>query len=242
MNLDYTTASVYGIYGSLGGGKSLTAVDIMLDFLNRGMPVYSNIQLFNLSSKKSRLFHYFNPEETNVMTLEYGAPRGSREKKRVCVVIDECAEFLDQFSSAASFTRDFCSWLRHTSKNGQFIFLIVQQPEFLAKSVRLLVNKWICCTDMGQFVMPIIRLRVPFCSGFVWRRVFDRHFNLISRGIDFASKSVFGQYYDTSQLIASKLHKNSSYKHDKLSEFALLIPLFWLLFWLLLAVCIWNIW
>lgn len=240
MDLDYRTASVYGIYGSLGGGKSLTAVDIMLDFLHRGFPVYSNIKLFNLPKAKQKLFHYYDPEQTNVTTLEYGAPRGSTSKKRVCIVLDECAEFLDQFSSTSSFTKDFTSWLRHTSKNGQFVFLIVQQPEFLVKSVRLVVNKWICCTDLAQFVLPIARIHIPFMGGYVWRRVFDRHFNLISRGFDIASKTYVGQFYDTSQLIASKLKKNTSSQHAKLSLFALSLPLFWFLFILLLAVCIFN--
>ena len=240
MNIDYSVASVYGIYGSLGGGKSLTAVDIMLDFLTIGHEVYSNIQLVNLSPQKKKLFHYFDPETTPVAALPYGDPRGSGGKKRVCVVIDECAEFLDQFTSTSTFTKDFCSWLRHTSKNGQFVFLIVQQPEFLVKSVRLVVNKWILCTDLAQFVLPVIRFRIPFTKGLVWRRVFDRHFNLISRGFDVASKRVFGQFYDTSQLIASKLHKNKGFVHGKLSKFALLLPAFWILFWVLLIVCFVN--
>lgn len=238
MNLDYSVASVYGIYGSLGGGKSLTAVDIMLQFMNLGHEVYSNIQLINLSKQKRKLFHYYDPESTPVMSLPYGDPRGSKGKKRVCIVLDECAEFLDQFTSTSTFTKDFCSWLRHTSKNGQFVFLIVQQPEFLVKSVRLIVNKWICCTDLAQFVLPVLRLRIPFTKGFVWRRIFDRHFNLISRGFDIASKRVFGQFYDTSQLIASKLTKNRSYQHETLSKYALWLPMLWFFYVILLIVCL----
>lgn len=233
MRIDYRVASVYGIYGSLGGGKSLTAVDIMLDFLNLGHPVYSNIQLRNLPPRFAKNFHYFDPCSTDIKSLEYGSPRGSSGTKRVCIILDECAEFLDQYSSNSSFTKDFCSWLRHTSKNGQFVFLIVQHPDFLVKSVRLIVNHWIACTDLAQFKLPVMRIGLPFCGGFVWRRVFDRHFNLISRGFDIASKRIIGQFYDTSQLIASQLRSNSSYHSQPLSRLAVYLPLFYVLFFFL---------
>lgn len=208
MNLNYRTASVYGIYGSLGGGKSLTAVDIMIGFLARGDPVYSNIQLYNLPKCYDGQFHYFDAEGFDYTTLPYGDPRGSKGKKRVCIVVDECAEYLDQFTSTSEYTKRFCSWLRHTSKNGQFVFLIVQSPDFLVKSVRLIVANWICCVDLAQFVLPIARLKIPFCGNLVWRRVFDRRWNLISRGWDTVDKRWFGQYYKTSALVAHTLAAN----------------------------------
>lgn len=48
--IDYKYANVCGIYGHLGGGKSLTAVEIMVDFLRRGFPAVSNIALRGVSS------------------------------------------------------------------------------------------------------------------------------------------------------------------------------------------------
>ena len=208
MKINFRTASVYGIYGSLGGGKSLTAVDIMLDFMLRGHDVYSNIRLYNLPPSYQSHFHYYDADGFDFKTLPYGSPRGTKGKRRVCIVIDEAAEYLDQFSSTSMYTRNFCSWLRHTSKNGQFVFLIVQSPDFLVKSVRLIVANWICCVDLAQFVLPFIRLRVPFTKNLIWRRVFDRRFNLISRGFDTVNKKFFGQFYKTSALVAHSLNAN----------------------------------
>lgn len=43
-NIDKRTANVYGIYGHLGGGKTLTAVELAVDFLRLGWCVTSNIK------------------------------------------------------------------------------------------------------------------------------------------------------------------------------------------------------
>lgn len=201
-NIDRTTANVYGIYGHLGGGKSLTAVELMLGFLDFGWTVVSNIQLFHLDGRRGR--YEFIPDFANVdfWSLPCGAPRGSSDGFRSVVVIDECAEFFDQYSSGSDQVRRFTSWLRHSSKRGQYVFLIVQQPEFIAKSLRLLIHKWIVCVDLRQFRLPFFRVRLPMMSGYVWRRIFDRYGNLISRGWNLGDKALIGYHYDTSQSIA----------------------------------------
>lgn len=235
MNIDYRTASVYGIFGTLGGGKSLTAVDIMISFLERGDVVYSNIQLYNLSDRMAGRFHYFDAESFDYTTIPYGGLRGSKDKRRVCIVIDECAEYLDQFSSTSTYTKDFCSWLRHTSKNGQFVFLIVQSPDFLVKCVRLIVAKWICCVDLAQFVLPIARVRIPFTSNLVWRRVFDRRWNLISRGFDTVDKRFFGQFFRTSALVAHTLRENTD-DEDTAPPIPSPFQLYSSYFWIILVI------
>ena len=50
------TAGVYGIYGSLGGGKTLSAVDFAIQFLKNRNYVVSNVALKNL--EKSWLSRY----------------------------------------------------------------------------------------------------------------------------------------------------------------------------------------
>ena len=207
----------------------------MLGFLERGDIVCSNIQLYNLPKGYEERFRYFDAEGFDYKTLPYGDPRGSKGKRRVAIVIDECAEYLDQFSSTSPYTRDFSSWLRHTSKNGQFVFLIVQSPDFLVKCVRLVVANWICCVDLAQFVLPIVRLRIPFTSHLVWRRIFDRRWNLISRGFNTCDKRWFGQYYKTSALVAHSLAAN-----DNDDDLPPPVPTVWQLygwvFWILLIL------
>ena len=200
--IDRRSANVYGIYGHLGGGKSLTAVEISRWALSLGWSVTSNIQLFRCEGLKGKFTYLEEFEGVDFWSLPCGAPRGSSDPFRSVIVIDECAEFFDQYSSSSPILKSFLSWLRHSSKRGQFVFLIVQKPEFIAKALRLLVNKWIICDDMEQFRLPVLKVRIPFTSHFVARRVFDRMGNLLSRGFNFADKRDIGRFYNTAQSIA----------------------------------------
>lgn len=200
--IEKRTANVYGIYGHLGGGKTLTAVEISLWALSQGWSVVSNVELFHVEHSKGNYKYIPDIADVDFWQLPCGAPRGSNDKYRSVIVLDECAEFFDQYSGNAPIVKNFLSWLRHSSKRGQFVFLIVQQPEFINKSLRLLVNKWIVCQDMEQFYMPLLHLRIPFTRDLVWRRMFDKYGNLISRGWNFADKRVIGHYYNTAQSIA----------------------------------------
>lgn len=208
--IDLHTANVYGIYGHLGGGKSLTAVELMLFFLSKGFTVTSNIQLYNLEQEHKRgTFEYIEDfQEVDFWKLPCGAPRGSSDKFRSVICIDEVAEFFDQYSSASPILKNFLSWLRHSSKRGQFVLLIVQRPEFIAKSLRLLVNKWIMCDDLQQFRLPMIKMRLPFMGVFVRRILLDRLGNQISRGMNLADKRIIGYYYRTAQSIALEGRSN----------------------------------
>lgn len=199
--IDKNTACVYGIYGHLGGGKTLTAVELMTEFLDDGHLVISNIQLAGSYKNRKRYVYVDDLNSIDWWQLQKGARRGSIDRFRVAIFIDESAEYFDQFSSGSYQAKSFLSWLRHSSKQGQFVFMIVQRPEFLNKSVRLLVNKWIVCDDLRTYKIPVIRIAIPFMSSYCWRRIFDRYGNLISRGFSIVNKYDIGQFYDTGQII-----------------------------------------
>lgn len=183
----------------------MTAVELSLEFLRLGWSVTSNILIRSTSPK----YHFIEDfQDVDFWSLPCGAPRGSDNPYRSVIVVDECAEFFDQYSSNSPYLKQFLSWLRHSSKRGQFVFLIVQKPEFISKSLRLLINKWIVCDDMEQFRLPYFKIRIPFTRGYVARRIFDRYGNLLSRGFNFASKSDIGRFYDTSQSIALQGRQN----------------------------------
>lgn len=208
MLLDYinfNTACVYGIYGHLGGGKTLTSVDIMLSVLpyenNR---VYTNIKLRNLPVDWQKRVYYFDDlRGVNGWSIPCGSPRGSGGNNRVFVMIDEVAEFFDQYSNGSTITRQFLSWVRHSSKRGQWVFLIVQHPNFISADLRRLINWWIRCDDMDNFRVPVLRFKLPFFGGTVKRVVIDRNFQVVSRGLNLCDKYKVGYYYDTSQSIAT---------------------------------------
>lgn len=200
--LDFNTPVICGIYGLLGGGKTLTSVEIALEFLRRGFPVASNVQLLNLGDLQRGYTFISDFAIADYWQFPQGAPRGSSSPLRSCIVVDEVAEFFDQNSFASPLTKNFLSWLRHSSKRGQFVFLVVQHPDFMAKALRKLVGRWINCVDMAQFQIPVLGFRIPFAKHFVARFVFDKLGNRISHGFNFVNKYSIGQYYDTSQSIA----------------------------------------
>lgn len=196
-----STPSVIGIYGSLGGGKTLTAVDICLNFIHDFNFVVSNILLKNLSDRENAYYRYI--DDISVLdwfSLPNGSPRGSGGRKRVAVVLDELPELLDQYTSGKElWVKTFLSWLRHTSKNGQYVFIITQDPSFILKPVRLLCHYWIKCEDMAEFRLPVIKLKLPFVKDFVSRRTYNRESKCINGSLNIVRKSVVGRFYDTSQ-------------------------------------------
>lgn len=213
--IDKRYTNVYGIYGHLGGGKTLSAVDTMIDFLKAGYTVVSNVQLRHIEGFKGQYQYLDDFHQVNFWKLPCGAPRGSPSSFRSLIVIDEAAEFMDQYSSNSPVVKSFISWLRHSSKRGQFVILIVQSPTFLVKSARTLVNRWIRCDDMAQIKLPILRISNPLFRDTVRRLVFDRDGNCISRGLNLLCKTEIGRYYDTAQSIATEGREHSSYEYTE---------------------------
>ena len=152
------TAAVYGIFGSLGGGKTLTAVDISLQFIKNFNFVVTNIKLKNLNPRQEKYYLYIDDiSKVEWFKLPIGSLRGSGGRKRVAVVLDELPELLDQYQSGKEYwVKVFLSWLRMTSKNGQFVFVITQHPSFILKPVRLLCAYWIKCEALNRIIISIV--------------------------------------------------------------------------------------
>ena len=215
------TPCVVGIYGSLGGGKTLSAVDIALHFINHFNLVCSNIQLKNLSDRQKAYYsHFEDVSKVDWFSLPVGSPRGSGGSKRVAVIIDELPELLDQYSNGKDYwIKVLLSWLRHTSKRGQYVFIITQDPSFILKPVRLLCAYWIKCEDMGEYRIPIIRLKIPFFKDLISRRTYNRDGTCINGSLNTARKSVIGRFYNTAQGL-SLYNSSSSFEfYDPFSRF-----------------------
>lgn len=205
------TAQLWGITGNLGGGKSLSAVHFAVNAIKDGYYVCSNITLkmdvvcAYLGDWARQLYQHISLDDPSFdpFKLPTGSPRGSGGNKRVLIILDECAEWVDQYSSA----RDprisrFWSWLRHSSKRSQDVFLIVQRPDYLNKVLRILVSRWIWVNDLAVWRIPIVKIRMPFCSGFVMRNIYDKSGNRIG-SMSLISKVHWGRFYDTAECLNS---------------------------------------
>lgn len=207
------TAMCWAITGPLGSGKSLVAVATAVDSLrDRHTFVCTNIH-FNLKAVSSfcgfdvrPYVLYFDPmaQGFDPTKLPCGSPRGykGRDRVRCLVIIDECAEFFDQYSSAKdSRIQNFLSWLRHCSKRGQDVFLIVQHRDFINKSLRTLCARFVVCTNLSLVRIPLLSVR--FLPNVSVATTFDRYGNRGGLRPVFLRQSRWGRFYDTAEQIST---------------------------------------
>lgn len=208
INLE-RTAQLWGITGNLGGGKTLTAVQFAVESIRMGFFVCTNITLdidrislfYGDYCRKLYLHVSLDDASFDPFKLPCGSPRGSGGKKRVLIILDECAEWVDQYSSAKDpRIARLWSWLRHSSKRSQDVFIIVQRPDYLNKVIRILITRWIWVHDLAVYRIPVLKFRFPFCSNLVMRNIFDNLKNRIG-AVSFASKSHWGQFYNTAECL-----------------------------------------
>lgn len=225
------TAQVWCICGNLGGGKTLTGVSMAVQSMFRGYYVVSNVTL-NLDNLRvilpqcDKLYQHItvrNEEydddgnllssvDFNPFSIPSGSPRGTVNGKRVLVLLDECAEWFDQYSNARSnIMKRVRSWLRHTSKRSQDVIFIVQRREFLHKEFRSLVSRWVSVDDLNVWRMPFLHLKIPFCSSFCMANVFDRA-NIRVQSTQLISKVKYGRYYNTSECLSNFGGKSYEYE------------------------------
>lgn len=142
-------------------------------------------------------------EDFNPFTIPSGSPRGTNGGKRVLVILDECAEWFDQYSNlkSKSISR-VMSWLRHSSKRSQDVIFIVQRREYLNKSFRILVSRWVSVEDLAVWRVPVLKIHLPFMSDFCMANVFDKALQRV-RPTTLVRKSFYGRFYSTAECLST---------------------------------------
>lgn len=240
-------ALVWGITGNLGGGKSLTAVYFMVNAIRSGYLVVTNITLdIDLIARESGswardLYLHVSLDDPSIDPYKFptGDPRGHGGNRRVLCVFDECAEWFDQYANAKDpKIQRLWSWLRHSSKRSQDVFLIVQRPDYLHKVLRILVARWLQVNDLAVWRLPLLRAKLPFCSGWCTCAPFDRQGNRVGRS-HFVRKSYWGRYYDTAECLNSDgASYNAVYSVDRKVRRSRLPWVLWIVSVFVLASCV----
>lgn len=205
-------ALVWGVVGNLGGGKTLSGVELAVRALREGYAVVTNVTLnIDLICKTygipwaKKLYFPVSLDDPEVDPFKWpcGSPRGSGGDKRVIVLLDEVAEWLDQYSNAKDpKIKRLWSWLRHSSKRSQDVVVICQRQEYINKVVRTLIARWIWVDDLAVYRIPKVKIRFPFMKGLVMQNVYDRLGNRIG-SVSFISKANTGRFYNTAECLNS---------------------------------------
>lgn len=188
------------ITGTLGGGKTLFAVEVIANHLRKGGHVYTNIEIRpdavrtwlatqGLEFEADRLHVIPNASiRTFHETLQRGEP-----DMRVYVVIDEAGlEFNSRDWKDTS--RELLNFNVLVRKFDIFLVYIAQKPEMLDKQFRNLCQTQIDCRNLkhyriaGHFPLPIpLLFRVHY--SLVWGKRIHTHTQTC-----FVPKWVFGLY------------------------------------------------
>lgn len=155
--------AVYAITGKLGSGKSLVSVGRIMDYLAKGRPVATNLNLYldKYFGQRSKAHYVRLPDIPTVQDLQaIGKGNDSLdESKNGLLVLDECGVFFNSRDWADKGRQSVISWLLHSRKLGWDVILIVQDIQLIDKQIRtaLLEHVGICKrTD---------RLTIPFIGG-----------------------------------------------------------------------------
>lgn len=182
-----------GIIGYMSGGKSYTAVELMLSKMYHGHTVVSNIKLncravtdylglpclvwkklyYRISLDKDDLDEYHGILSDDYESYPAGAPRGTPnyERDKVYIFLDEISSIFDSMISAADGgVKAVAAWARHTEKRGQMLYLIMQFPSELHKRLRTHITQYIQCINTSSVKIPLLGCGLPwFLHGFIIR-------------------------------------------------------------------------
>lgn len=184
-----------GIIGYMSGGKTYTAVEMMLSKLYNGHTVVTNIKL-NCRETTSylqmpclvwkRLYYRLVLDRSElvpgddhiILSDRYdlypcGSPRGSPTYNQdlVYIFLDEVSSLFDSMlSSADGGVQAVAAWARHTEKRGQMMYLIMQFPSELHKRLRSHITQYIQCINTSSVKIPLLGTGLPwFLQGLIIR-------------------------------------------------------------------------
>jgi hypothetical protein len=152
--------TVYLVTGRLGGGKTLVSVGRMVEYLERGRPVATNLDI-DLSKlpatvKEARIVRVPDKPSGDDLGMLGKAHDTPDESNNGLLVLDECGVIFNAREWNDKGRQGIVDWLLHSRKLGWDVLLIVQAPSLLDKQLR----EALC--EMHVVCRRLDRLKVPF--------------------------------------------------------------------------------
>lgn len=224
-----------GIVGYMSGGKTLTAVEIMMNKIAEGHIVCSNIILnckgvtgyLNIPCVYWKQLYiqltdnigYNRIKEEDYYLYPIGTPRGSKDynDRLVYIFLDEVSSVFDSITnSASSEIKRIAVWARHTEKRGQIVYLIMQFTSELHKRLRNHLTEIISCQNSSTMRLPIIHTKLPFfLRGYIVRTLYSGDGETVITNAKWSSIDTrLYTCYNTGQIVYGNL-TGKSYKFIK---------------------------
>ncbi|NMG49197.1 hypothetical protein GO613_13900 [Azoarcus communis] len=129
------------ISGKRGEGKSVAAARMMSQYIRRGCPVATNmdIKMEGMARPWSKLVCYRLPDHPTAADLDalpLGNPNPLNEPNNGLLVLDEVATFLNSRNWQEKARAAVISWLLHSRKKGWDLLLIAQHPRLVDAQIR----------------------------------------------------------------------------------------------------------
>lgn len=134
-------ADAYMITGKRGTGKSLSAARLMSEYVARGCPVATNMDIYldAMGGPRSKVHCYRLPDCPTAADLE-ALPMGNDnpvdERRNGLLCLDEVSVFMNSRSWSDRDRQSLNSWLAQSRKLGWDLCLLGQHPNQLDKQVR----------------------------------------------------------------------------------------------------------
>lgn len=180
---------VYIVTGKLGGGKTLSMVGRIRDYLEDGRPVATNIdlELGHLVPHVSRPICYRVPDRPTVSDLEAlgEVDTGGNEARNGALVLDECGTWLNSRTWSDKGRQAVIDWFLHSRKKGWDVFLIIQNISLLDKQVRDSMAEYlVVCRRLDRLNIPFVgRLVNAVTFGLVSGKLPHVHLAVVSYGV-----------------------------------------------------------
>lgn len=152
---------VYIVTGRLGGGKTLSMVGRMREYMEEGRPVATNInlRLSKLLKKPPTAPVYRMPDKPSADDFEAlgAAHETGDESRNGGIFLDEAGTWLNSRSWADKQRQAVIDWLLHSRKKGWDVFVIVQSINLLDKQIREAMGEYlVICRRLDRMQIPFL--------------------------------------------------------------------------------------
>jgi len=156
--------SVYVVTGKLGQGKTLITVCKLIEYLEKGCKVASNLDLFMDKYHDKKMQHkaiFRLPDKPKIADLEAigrGAPTNTYDESKFgALVLDECGTWFNSRGWSDPDRRPVIDWFLHSRKLGWDVYLIIQDIDMLDKQARTALAEYTVYTRrLDRLCIPIL--------------------------------------------------------------------------------------